>query len=79
MDGGGLAAQPVVHEHESNGSVENGVKIIKGLFRVHLIALEKKISSHIPIDHPILSWLVEFIGDILTKYLQGADGKTAYE
>ena len=78
MDGGGLAAQPVAHEHESNGSVENGVKR-KGLFRVYLIALEKKISSHIPIDHPILSWLVEFVGDILTKYLQGADGKTAYE
>ena len=79
MDGGGLAAQPVAHEHESYGSVENGVKIFKGLFRVHLIALEKKISSHIPIDHPILSWLVEFVGDILTKYLQGADGQTAYE
>ena len=32
MDGGGLAAQPVAHEHESNGSVENGVKMFKGLF-----------------------------------------------
>ena len=79
MDGGGLAAQPVAHEHKSNGSVENGVKIFQGLFRVHLIALEKEISSHIPIDHPILSWLVEFVGENLTKYLQGADGKTAYE
>ena len=55
------------------------MKIFKGLFRVHLIAQVKKISSHIPIDHPILSWLVEFVGDILTEYLQGADGKTAYE
>ena len=79
VDVGGLAAQPVAHKHEPNGSVENGVKIFKGLFRVHLIALKKKISSHIPIDHPILSCMAEFVGDILTKYLQGADGKTAYE
>ena len=76
---GGLAAQLFAHEHEPNEFVENGVKIFKGLFLFHLIAHVKKISSHIPIDHPILSWLVEFVGDILTKYLQGADGETAHE
>ena len=73
-------AQLVAHEHESNGSVENGVNMFKGLFRVHLVSLEKKkISSHIPIDHPNLSWFVKFVGDILTKYLQGAGGKTTHE
>ena len=71
VDGGGFAAKPVAREHESNGSVENDVNFFKELFRVPLIALEKKISSHIP----ILSWLVEFVGDVLTSYLQGADGK----
>ena len=79
MDQGGFASQPVAHEHESNGSVENGVKLFKGLFRVHLLALEKKIDAHIPIEHPIISWLVEFIGDVVTKYFVGVDGKTSYE
>ena len=79
MPGGGFASQPVAHEHESNGTIENGVKLFKGLFRVHLIALEKKIDGHIPIDHPIISWLAEFIGDVVSKYLVGMDGKTAFE
>ena len=48
LDGGGFSIQPPAHEHESNGGVENGVKIFKGLFRVHLLALERKIDAHIP-------------------------------
>ena len=79
LDGGGFSIQPPVHEHESNGGVENGVKIFKGLFRVHLLALERKIDAHIPIDHPILCWLVEFVGDLASKYLVSVDGKTGYE
>ena len=46
---------------------------------MHLIAREKKIDAHIPIEHPVIAWLVEFVGDVLTKYLVGLDGKTAYE
>ena len=79
MAQGGFAIQPVAYEHESNGSVENGVRAFKGLFRVHLLALERKVVGHVPIEHSIASWLVEFIGDVLTKYLIGIDGKTAYE
>ena len=35
----GTAAKPVVippHDSQSNGSVENGIKLFKGLLRVHL-------------------------------------------
>jgi len=69
----------VAYEHESNGSIENGVRAFKGLFRVHLLALDRKLGTQIPIDHPIVAWLVEFVGDVLTKYLVGLDGKTGYE
>ena len=77
LETGGFATRPIAHEHESNGSIENGVKIFKSLFRVRLIALEKKIDVHIPIDHPVTACLVEFVGDVLTKYMVGLDGKTA--
>ena len=79
LDGGGFSIQPPAHEHESNGGVENGVKIFKGLFRVRLLALERNIDAHIPIDHSILCWLVEFVGDLVSKYLIGVDGKTGCE
>ena len=26
-----------------------------------------------------MAWLVEHVGDLMTKYLRGADGRTAYE
>ena len=43
---------PPAHEHQSNGAVENGVKFVKVLLRVHLLALEGKIGGHIPSHHP---------------------------
>jgi hypothetical protein len=69
---------PPANESESNGAVENGVKIFKGLLRVHLMALERKIEGYIPSAHPLMTWLVEHVSDLLTKYLQGSDGKTGY-
>ena len=66
-------------ESESNGVVENGVKLFKGMLRVHLGALEHKLGGRIPSDHPVFAWLVGHIGDVITKHLQGRDGKTGYE
>ena len=75
LEHGAIPAGPPVHESESNGAIENGVKLFKGLLRVHLLALEKKIEGFIPSDHPVMSWLVECVSDVVTKYLQGNDGK----
>ena len=30
-------------------------------------------------DHSIIAWLVEFVGNVSTKHMVGLDGKTAYE
>ena len=75
---GAIPSEPPTRESQSNGAVENGVKLFKGMLRVHLLALEKKLEGHIPSSHPVMAWLVEHIGDVVTKYMQGADGKTAY-
>ena len=77
---GVLAVNSPVGESQSNGVVENGVKVYKGLLRVHLASLEKKLKgAKIPSSHPILTWMVEYVGDVLTKYLRGNDGKTGYQ
>ena len=49
------------------------------MLRVHLLALERKLKGHIPSQHPVMTWLVECVADIVTKYMQGADGRTGYE
>ena len=79
LAGGGIPIEPLPGESASNGGVENGVKLFKGFLRVHLLALERKIAGHIPTSHPIMAWLVEFVADTLTKYLQGNDGRTGYQ
>ena len=40
-----LEQGPAPHEHESNGIVESGVKIGKGVLRVHLLSLESRIGG----------------------------------
>jgi len=76
---GAIPVDPPARESESSGSVENGVKLFKGMLRVLLVALERKIEGHIPSSHPLMAWLTEHVSDVVTKYLRGNDGKTAYE
>ena len=76
---GAIPVEPAPGESASNGVVENAVKIAKGLMRVHLGALERKVGARFPSNHPVIAWLAEFVGDTCTKYLQGVDGRTAYE
>ena len=66
-------------ESESNGSIENAVRLVKDMVRVHLAALQKKIAGSSPSHHPVVSWLVPHCAECITKYLVGKDGKTAYQ
>jgi hypothetical protein len=59
--------------------VENGVQLVKGLLRVHLLALENKVGARFPSAHPVVAWFVEHVADVVTKYPQGVDGRTGYE
>ena len=78
LDIGIMVIKPTAAESQSNGSIEAGVKTFKGLLRVHLASLEKKVAMHLPSAHPLMGWLVEYVADIATKYLASSDGKTAY-
>ena len=76
---GAVPQGPAPRESASNGVIEVGVKTVKGMTRVHLLALEAKLNGFIPSSHPLMSWLLDFVGDCLSKNLTGSDGKTAYE
>ena len=74
-----IPIQPTPGESESNGMIENGVRLFKGVLRVHWAALEKKVGVVFPSEHPVTAWLVEHASDVLSKYLVGSDGHTAFE
>ena len=74
LENGVIPVKPPEHESQSNGSVENGMKLFKGMLRVHLSALERKLGgAKIPSSHPVIAWLVEHVADVTTKYLQGGE------
>ena len=43
------------------------------------LALQKRLESKIPPRHAVMTWLVQHAGDVVSKYVIGHDGKTAYE
>ena len=49
------------------------------MLRVHLLVLERKLNGNIPSRHPVMTWLLECVSDIVTKYMQSMDGRTGYE
>ena len=76
--GGVLEQSPAPYESESNGVVENGVRMGKGLLRVHLLALEARLQGRISCSSPLFAWLVMHSSAVLTKNLMGKDGRTPY-
>ena len=73
-----LEQSPAAHEHESNGVVESGVKVSKGILRAHLLALDSRIQGRVPCGHPVFAWLVQHSSGVLAKSLVGKDGRTPY-
>ena len=76
---GATPVKTPVGESSSNGGVEQAIRTLKGLLRVHLAALERNVNAKFPSNHPALTWLVEHVADVISKYMVGVDGKTAYE
>ena len=77
--GGSIPQEPPAGESQSNGAVENGVKLLKGMIRAHVLAFERKLGVKIPTEHAAMSWIVEAVSDLVTKHLKGQDGRTGFE
>ena len=74
-----LVERPPKGESQSNGSVENAMKLFKGMLKTLRLDVERRLEGSIPSFHPIVAWLIEHTGENLTTYMIGKDGKTAYE
>ena len=70
---------PPTYDPRSNGSVENAVKLVKGMLRSCKSGLEARINGKIPDDHPVMTWLVEHVAWILTIRPNSEDGKTPFQ
>ena len=70
----------VTGDSASNGEAENANKLVQNQIRTMYDALKARFSPlEVPSDHPTLKWLIMFSGSLLTRFMVGSDGKTAFE
>ena len=46
------------YDPQSNGAAESAVRLVKGQVRALQDGVENGIKSHIPVGHPVITWLV---------------------
>ena len=69
----------ITGDSASNGEIENANKLIQNQVRTLYDALKDRYKVEIPSEHPVLKWLILHSGVLLTRFMVGNDGKTAYE
>ena len=54
----------VPYDPQSNSAAENAVRLPKWPIRANLLSLERQIQASIPVDQPILAWLVTYAASV---------------
>jgi hypothetical protein len=68
-----------VGDSKGNGLAERAVQQVEGMIRAHKLAVESRMKAMLPVNHPLLRWLVEHAADVLNRYNVGRDGRTPYQ
>ena len=66
-------------ESQTNGPIESAVGRLQAQARTLKSALGYNYEFSIPPRHPVLCWLVNYCGTLLSRFQKGADGRTPYE
>ncbi len=66
------------YDSRSNGATEAGVRSIRGLFRTIKLDVENNIGMKIPVDHPIVIWMLEHVALLLSAVVRKEDGTTPW-
>jgi hypothetical protein len=74
-----IPEQAAKNESQSNGTVEESVKTVRGYARVLKDQIEYQIDGKISSGAPIMLWLIRWAAMIPSRFLKGKDMKTPYE
>ena len=66
-------------DKESNGLIENAVMLLRGIIQTIKCHIESRTQEPLSDDSPVMPWLVEHAGCILSRCQKGRDGKTPFE
>ena len=69
-----------VGDHQATGRAEKGVQAFQNMARRIKLALEAHLGIRLPHKHPVLMWLIEWVGGAHNRFKDGRDdGKTPRE
>ncbi len=70
--------QSAAYDSQSNGGVEVGVMLVRGLFRTLRLCLGARVGRKIPADHAVVPWLLEHTCLLINVKTRGADVPTPW-
>ena len=70
---------PNVYDSQSNGGVEVGIRLVRGMFRTLKLCLEARLQKYMPINHATTAWLLEHVSMIINSRCRGSDGMTPWQ
>ena len=62
-------------DHQAYGRAEKGFQMFQNLARRMRLGLEGKLGHKIPHKHPVLFWLIEWVGRAHNRFKAGQDDK----
>ena len=68
-----------VGESASNGRAERAVQTFEDQLRTLKSALDSRLKKKVPVDHPLMRWLVEHAANVINRYAVNPDGATPYQ
>jgi hypothetical protein len=71
-----LPEESPVGESESNGVIESAIRELEREIRVLKSATQAAYKTMLGEHHPLLAWLIEHAGALLTRYAVGRDDRT---
>ena len=60
-------------DHQANGRAEKGVQTFQNLARRMRLAVESHLGIRLPHKHPVLMWLIEWVGSAHNRFKDGQD------
>ena len=64
---------------QSNGRAENAIQRVTGQIRTMKSDLEGHLGIQVGLEHPLFPWMIKWAGDLLTRFVVGESGRSAYE
>jgi hypothetical protein len=68
-----------VGDHRANGVAERAVQEVEDQVRTMKGALQRRLGVAIETSHPVMTWMIEHAAGLISRYLVGHDGRTAYQ